>query len=278
MRLHNLPNATWGACARRRPTCVSDGETASSLADGDEYVDLEHPDHGIRRAFGTSDANGVRAPKKSGARQDVARRGDPVGGTSGHERVGSIGMPLFALARRDTLGRRAHSLLNLADVRRFDRENVQARAGFDALERRLDGRQVRKMNSVAIAAAVLAIVAEAHVRTRTVLRSDVLNARAKIIDAPFAGDDERQNDASGDILYRDLRATHPKRALASRHRGRCRSGQGSGDRRSRLRFGRSTCDEEHGCEEVQRCANWVHVLRKGITRASGLGFGQAHES
>lgn len=31
--------------------CVRNVETASSLADGDEYVDLEHPDHGIRRAI-----------------------------------------------------------------------------------------------------------------------------------------------------------------------------------------------------------------------------------
>jgi len=44
---------------------VSTAETASRLGDGDEYLDLEHLDHGVCRARGTSTTMGSVLPRKS---------------------------------------------------------------------------------------------------------------------------------------------------------------------------------------------------------------------
>ncbi len=44
---------------------VSNAETASRLADGDEYLDLEHLDHGVRRAGGARMPMGRVLAKKA---------------------------------------------------------------------------------------------------------------------------------------------------------------------------------------------------------------------
>jgi hypothetical protein len=44
---------------------VSTAETAARLADGDEYLDLEHLDQGVRRADGTATPMGRVLPRKA---------------------------------------------------------------------------------------------------------------------------------------------------------------------------------------------------------------------
>jgi hypothetical protein len=44
---------------------VSTAETAKSLSAGDEYVDLEHLDDGVRRSGGGAAPMGTLVPKKS---------------------------------------------------------------------------------------------------------------------------------------------------------------------------------------------------------------------
>ncbi len=44
---------------------ISRAETVKSLADGDEYLDLEHLAQGVRRARGTDTPTGQLLPKKA---------------------------------------------------------------------------------------------------------------------------------------------------------------------------------------------------------------------
>jgi hypothetical protein len=44
---------------------VSTAETAARLADGDEYLDLEHIDRGVQRAGGTATPMGRVLPRKA---------------------------------------------------------------------------------------------------------------------------------------------------------------------------------------------------------------------
>ncbi len=44
---------------------VSSAETAARLSDGDEYLDLEHLDQGVRRAAGTAAPMGRVLPRKA---------------------------------------------------------------------------------------------------------------------------------------------------------------------------------------------------------------------
>ena len=44
---------------------VSTAETAARLSDGDEYLDLEQLDHGVRRAQGTATPMGRVLPRKA---------------------------------------------------------------------------------------------------------------------------------------------------------------------------------------------------------------------
>ena len=44
---------------------VSMAETAARLSDGDEYVDLEQPEQGVRRAVGATTPTGRVLPRKA---------------------------------------------------------------------------------------------------------------------------------------------------------------------------------------------------------------------
>jgi hypothetical protein len=79
---------------------VSTAEATSHLSNGDEYVDLDQLEQGVRRAQGITPPMGHGLPNKGRAREHLEEDHEPADtllGWTSHRRTGAPCRPLFKL-------------------------------------------------------------------------------------------------------------------------------------------------------------------------------------